>query len=264
MHKRSNSPMYFFFRPLVYLLLDPLFYTVLLAGLIWFFKKRGKHKLFRTAGAFLLFWFFAVTVSPLAVWLTRKTERTYSEFTEFSTVNQNHNKPFIMVLGAGYTPDPALNPTNQIGESVSLRLMEAIRIYRRLPGCTLITSGVYSKTDSLSQGLGVARAAVALGVSPADTAVLHHTENTEQEARDFVRRFGKKEVIVVTTALHMPRAIKWFQHFGADPIPAPMGYKIKNDPHEADSGWGFSFSKFKLLKSWIKEKAGILYARLKS
>lgn len=255
--------MYFFLRPIVYFLIDPVVFTALLAAVTWFLNKKGKKKASLFLAIVFVVWFFTVVFSPLAIVLTRNTERTFPEFSDFDYYSEPDQVPHIIVLGAGYTPDPELNPTNQIGATVALRLQEGIRIYRRLPRAKFITSGVYSKSDTLSQGLGVSRAAVILGVSPADTAFLPETENTEQEARDFVRRFGKKEVIVVSHALHMPRAVKWFKHFGAKPIPAPMGHKIKNDPFEPDSGWGFSLSKFKLLKKWIKEKTGSLYADLK-
>lgn len=256
--------MYFFLRPLVYILIDPIVITLLLAAVAWFLKKRGLKKWFVIISFCLVAWVFIVTFSPLAVVLTRETERTYNEFSNFSAYSGSSDQPHIVVLGAGYTPDPDLNPTNQIGESVALRLQEGIRIYKNIPKAKLVTSGVYSKCDSLSQGYGVSQAAVILGVSPTDTAFLPNTENTEQEARHFVKRFGKREVIVVTHALHMPRAIKWFEHFGAKPIPAPMGYAIKLDPYDPDSNWGFSLSKFRLLKKWIKEKVGTLYMDMKT
>jgi uncharacterized SAM-binding protein YcdF (DUF218 family) len=83
------------------------------------------------------------------------------------------------------------------------------------------------------------------------------------EARIYKERFGKEyPLIIVTSAIHMPRAMYWFRHYGLDPHPAPTNYLVMED-------WKLSLSSFKptnykisITAKLLHEYAGMLYAYL--
>ncbi len=65
--------------------------------------------------------------------------------------------------------------------------------------------------------------AVALGIAPSDTLQSTIPHNTETEAFAYAQRFGTQTpLILVTSTLHMPRALFWFQQQGIAAIPAPQ------------------------------------------
>jgi len=167
-------------------------------------------------------------------------------------------------LGSGYTYDTTLVSTQQITGTVLARLTEAYRIYQKLPNAKLITSG--PNTNSfISQGKVAANAAVEFGVSPGDTAFLSKSVNTETEAKFYRERFpNQKQVIIATDALHMPRAMYWFRHYGNHPIPAPTNYKIKVDAYDHEPAITLSLKNINRLKKAIKEYVGLWYAKWKT
>lgn len=73
----------------------------------------------------------------------------------------------------------------------------------------------------------MAELAIALGV-PA-TAILQDTEslNTYQNAvnvQQILAAKGLQRILLVTSAMHMPRSLLIFQHQGLDPIAAPTDF----------------------------------------
>ena len=67
-------------------------------------------------------------------------------------------------------------------------------------------------------------------VDPADTLQLPSPWNTRTEAIHYRRRFGPGQpLILVTSALHLPRAMMHFRRAGLDPIPAPADRITKED-----------------------------------
>ena len=81
----------------------------------------------------------------------------------------------------------------------------------------------------VSQARVASLAALELGVSPEDTLLLESGLNTEMEASAFVRSFGLEQLLLVTSAMHMPRAMLLFEFYGAKPIAAPTAFLTKAD-----------------------------------
>ncbi len=165
---------------------------------------------------------------------------------------------YIIVLGAGHTPDPRLKPSQMLTASVTMRLVEAIRVHRQLPGSRLVTSasavhGTYSQAEAVRD------AAIALGVDAAAIHIQTDPENTCQEARAFVRYHGSgTRVVVATSASHMRRAMMLFERQGAVPVAAPTSFKRKNNPHRTfdPEDWLPALENIDYLETAIKEYAG--------
>ena len=126
----------------------------------------------------------------------------------------------ILVLGAGHTNDPDLRNIDKLYPGALARLAEGIRIHRLLPDSKLVCSGYKGRSD-ISQAEVTALAALELGIVAEDTLLLPEAKNTKAEAQAYADRFGVDgTLILVTDAIHMPRAMMWFKKFGLHPHPS--------------------------------------------
>ncbi|MCW2120292.1 YdcF family protein [Flavobacterium sp. 7A] len=134
---------------------------------------------------------------------------------------------YVYVLGAGASADSRLPPIMNLSSTTLTRLVEGIRIYNRLPHVILVTSAAM-KGRRISQAELSKEAAVSLGVKKQNILMLETPTSTLEEAMAFKHRFGtKKNIILVTSALHMPRAVEIFSDQGIKVIPAPTDYLYK-------------------------------------
>lgn len=164
----------------------------------------------------------------------------------------------IMVLGAGHTNDPELPNIDKLYPGALARLAEGIRIHKMIEGSQLICSG-YPGRSSVSQAEVSAMAAIELGVNPLDTILLATAHNTKAEAKAYADRFDKEgTLILITDAIHMPRAMKWFHKQGVYPIAAPTNHSIKIDPDRYDFPFKFSTNKIILMEKSLHEYVGML------
>lgn len=238
-------------------LLDVLLIFYLLIGFALILRNRKVHR--NTLIVLALFWIFIIYISPLPIIITERWEREYSSFRTSEHSNLfNDSILYIIVLGAGYENDPEISSTAKLSNTVAVRLIEAIRIYRNFPNAKLVTSGA-EVNQKVSQADAVANAAIDLGVNTEDTLQLSNTYNTRDEAEKFRKRFGKEnKVILVTDAVHIKRAIKWFEYYGIKAIPAPTNYFVKNDPDFPENRWIPSYRKIQMLNAVLREWVGLL------
>jgi uncharacterized SAM-binding protein YcdF (DUF218 family) len=136
---------------------------------------------------------------------------------------------WIVVLDAGVAGDARLPYQLQISHHSRVRLIEGIRLHRIIPGSKLIlTGGIgfdgHPETTTMSrvaEELGVRRSDMILEVEACDT----------KDHPFYVRGIVKDDpFILVTSAFHMPRAVKLFAKQGLSPIPAPAGAWIPPTP----------------------------------
>jgi len=250
---------------LKYLISIQILFLILFFSL-WLFHKNRRLRLILLS--ILLPLIFIVFISPLPILISEWWEKEYPPF-DINSVSTDTKNLHIIVLGAGYTNNPVFPTLSQLGRSVSLRLMEAIRIYKSIEGAKIITSGAAINTDR-SQAEAVADAAVTLGVSPKDTLRLSNTLNTRGEAEAYSIRFNKSSmnndsectIVLVTSAFHMRRAQYWFKSYGVNTIPAPCDYLYMEDPENPGSGWEPSWHKSILIDNVLQEAAGILWGMI--
>lgn len=248
-----------FILQVVEIVIKPLVIFAILLSAFFFFKKlkRKQLSLFFLITASL--WFFIITVSPLPQWLMYKLE------TRYPVVKPDLFKgktPHILILGGGHVVSSSLPPTHQLNLAALSRLVEGIRLYQEIPGSKLVYSGgSQSKRTTQAELLG--SAGDALGVSPADTIMIRMPLNTGQEAFEYYRRFGNKhELILVTSAFHMPRAMLHFERKGLSPIPAITHEFIKFDENGGNFDFIPSLQKVRLSEIVLHEYAALVYLKL--
>ena len=242
-------------------IIDPLFiFWALIAVAIYFHYKR-KTAPSKTSIVTALAWLFLVCATPVPGWLTYSLERKYKPLqAEAIDTSLQYD---IIILGSGHTLDPMLPPLSQLSEKALTRLAEGIRLYQAIPNARLVLSG-YSSTGRSSQAEILALTALSLGVPVSDTLMLIHAENTRQEARDYCGRFSRdqRSLIVVTSAVHMPRAMLYFEGQGLRPISAPGLFLYKKDPYRWRFWFKPSYHNIEMTQSVMHELIGLLAQRL--
>jgi uncharacterized SAM-binding protein YcdF (DUF218 family) len=129
---------------------------------------------------------------------------------------------FVVVLGSGYSPRDAVPVTGSLADDGLARIVEGVRIFRQLPAARLIVSGGAADGQSPS-AVGYAILAQELGVERKDLEILGTPLDTQQEAQIVSARVGARPFILVTSAYHMPRAMRLMNLAGLHPIAAPTG-----------------------------------------
>lgn len=130
---------------------------------------------------------------------------------------------WVVVLGGGQQEVPDRSNLSRLSASSLARLAEGIRIHRRLPQSRLLLSGG-SGFSGTPDAQAMAEAARELGVNPSRVVLEDRSRDTEDQAREVGQRLNREPMILVTSALHLPRSMDLFHEYGQRPIPAPCGY----------------------------------------
>ena len=136
---------------------------------------------------------------------------------------------FIVVLGGGHTPSPGLPTNSELNVVTLARVVEGVRLKQQLPAAQLIVSGAFAP-DGTPHAELLAREAQSLGVPAADIIQERRTWDTADEARLIKDRLGPAPFILVTSASHLPRALRLFRKQGLDPIPSPSDFGALDPP----------------------------------
>ncbi|MDD2450670.1 MAG: ElyC/SanA/YdcF family protein [Sulfurovum sp.] len=146
-----------------------------------------------------------------------------------------------------------------LGGDKERRAWEAIRLYRKIEGAKIVTSG-YSMHDRLSDAYKASKLLIEAGVRPEDIMMQEDVKDTKEEAAKMKERVGDRPFLLVTSAYHMPRSMILFQQEGLSPIPAPADF---NDRGE-DSIWSlFRARHLEKTERAVHEYIGLLWVYLR-
>jgi uncharacterized SAM-binding protein YcdF (DUF218 family) len=211
-----------FFYPL------PLCLGILVLGLVflWATKRQRLGKALVTWGTVLLVLLGSHFLSPV---LLGPLESQYPPLLNAETVLREGGRdaagsPWIVVLGGGIVSDPALPPNSQLALASLARVVEGVRLYRALPGSRLLLSGG-ACFDPVPEAVLMAQVARLLGAAPQDVVLETESRDTADQAAIIAKILDRQPVILVTSAAHMPRALRLFANQGLHPVPAPTDYK---------------------------------------
>lgn len=149
----------------------------------------------------------------------------------------------IVVLGGG--TEPAVSPRDSVEvKEQGDRVLYAARLYKhgRAP-LVVTTGGLVAKSggESFYESSDAARLLTELGVPSAAIVEESRSRSTAQNAanvRPILESLGVKRVFLVTSALHMPRAVMLFGDSGVEVIPALADYLVsESDPRAPSGGW---------------------------
>lgn len=249
--------MFFLLKKFVSIFLMPLPLGIGLIVLAFFFLYKNKIARAKVTMLFSILWFFLISYTALIDTLLNKLE------------SQNptlHIAPksvqYIYVLGGGHHSDSTRPITSQVVEVSVVRLAEGIRLYRQLHGkAKIIVSGYTGLVDPNEHAVMQKRLALSLGVKEEDIILHLGTKDTQEEAEAGKTLLLDKDFILVTSASHMSRALKFFQAEGLNPIPAPTNHLS----HTQHLDYTDIFSATALRKSHIlwHEYLGLIWQKMK-
>jgi len=241
-------------------LLSPitLFWLLLLCAFgCYKFKKNSKAKIFFSIAIIQLFMFSA---TPLPALMVASLEQKFPS--TFSLEEIEKKDIPILILGGGYVNDSNLSSLNQLSEAALGRLVQGVYLYRSFPNRKFICSG-YSQSNQRTIAEVMARNAIIMGINPKDTLMLPNSSSTWNEAIDFKKRFGSaKQFFLVTSAIHMPRAMENFKRIGLKPIASPTNFLVKEDKDKNVYSWKPSSIKIAMTEKALHEYVGLWYYRI--
>ncbi len=168
---------------------------------------------------------------------------------------------YIVVLGAWHQSTFGQQPlTSEIQPSGIVRLAEGIRIYYLNPGSKLVFTGYHGlANDPISYPEKLKQLAIELKIPAEEILTFDGPRDTAEEAQIIAKSFPDARLVLVTTAMHMPRAMGLFEGQGLHPHAAPTEHLSK----PVFTWWRLpDASTLNRTTYWWHEQLGSLWARM--
>lgn len=220
----------FFLSKLLPLFIYPLGLSSLLMGLglVWLWRRPRRATVAIASALFILFFSSNPIVSSK---LVSTLEWRYFPLDPVPTADA------IVVLGGATQPALAPRPWVEVSERGD-RILYGARLYTQKKAPKLILSGgrvIWRGGGGPSEADDMKALALAMNV-PASAILLEgRSLNTRQNAvnvKQILAAQSIESVLLVTSAMHMPRAIAVFKKLGISVIPAPTDYLIPTETYE--------------------------------
>lgn len=242
--------------------------SIFILAALFFWKKRRFSKVL-LIGAFIVL--FIGGNRYLANSMARSLEWQYPNLGPVQSIDA------IVVLGGATEPGIAPRPMTEMNAAGD-RVLYAVKLYQDHPEAKLILSGgdieFLDQSDATPAG-DMASIMNLMGVPDSAMILQDRSQNTYEDALyscEKIKAAGFENVVLVTSALHMPRSVKLFTKQGCTVIPAPTDYTITEVAWQKT--WHPSFQEFliNLVPSYsnmsqiaksMKEYIGMFAYRLK-
>lgn len=146
----------------------------------------------------------------------------------------------IVLLGGGTEPGDAPRPMAEIN-SAGDRVLYAAKLYQAGAAPVILASGGnvgFASESTSTPAEDMTELLVLLGVPESAIKVQPDSQNTYEDAlfsAEILAESGVDEVILVTSALHMPRSKALFENQGITVIPAPVDFTV------TEQNWSSAF-----------------------
>ena len=209
----------------------------------------------------------------VAHWISHSLESQYPPLTT------NPNADAIIILGGGLNPGLPPRQHPEVDEAGD-RIYHAAFLYHKGYAEKIVASGgwvalYWDSGPDRSEAQDMSTMLQALNV-PENVILLEpNSENTRENAiftAELLQQESIESVILVTTARHMPRAVKTFEKAGVEVIPAPTDYFVTGDPDITSGTLDQNFKPLNAVPqsqfldvttSSIKEYVGLLYYQMR-
>lgn len=231
-----------------------LFWAFIIFAFLW---RNTKPKRARNILYFSVFWLLISGTKFIPDLLVYGLEKQYNTLKPDSTLL---HKP-VMVLGGGSVYDISISPQDRLSPNSLARLNEGIRLYHVLDQPMMVFSG-YSSKKGVTQAAITRDAAVSLGIPKDKISILEQPSTTEEEALAYKKYFGKKhpDLILVTSDIHMPRAMYLFRKVGLNPVAAPADHILRKDHTLYSFWWSSHKNNFDKFSAAMHEYIGLVWA----
>ena len=221
---------------LVIWLLSPLGMSLCLSGLALLLAWRQRCRSSMALGALAFFWLWAWSMPVLSHWLGSVVENQYPQ----APIASYEPAQAIVVLGGGIAPPSGKSAEVDLNAAAD-RVWFAARLFHagKAP-LVLVSGGSDPERDAYSEAHASAVFLADLGV-PAQAIVLEEaSRNTRQNAAfsaALLKARGINHILLVTSALHMLRAMALFAAQGLQATPAPTDFEALQLPPPGVLAW---------------------------
>jgi len=208
----------------------PLSLGLMAAGaLFWRFTRRRRLGQGLMVGGLL--WLAACSNDGVGTVLVRGLEK---QFPAIASLPADAPLPaalarcrFVAVLGGGHSYVPGWPANNELSPSALSRIVEAVRLARRMPEARLIVSGPGNPEGGPAHARLLSEVAASLGVARDRIIEISTARDTEDEASAIRTIAGDAPVALVTSAWHLPRAMALCRRQGLDVLACPADYSAR-------------------------------------
>ena len=231
---------------------------ILLAGtfLLWFTRRQKTGKIIVSMGVVFL---IALCYGAASETRLRPLEYKYPPMTDVSAVLDIE---WVVVLSGGSSTDANLPITGRLSQASLVRLVEGIRIHKKLLKSKLILSGG-GAFSTVAEAKTMADVAVILGVDSKGFILESESKDTKDQARLIYKTVRDNRFVLVTSASHMPRSMALFEKRGMRPIPAPIGHKVKERQKITPAMFFPSAGRIAEMEHAFYEYLGLAWAKLR-
>ncbi|GAP14802.1 uncharacterized conserved protein [Longilinea arvoryzae] len=137
----------------------------------------------------------------------------------------------IVVLGGGTESQQYPRPDVEVNAAGD-RILYAAKLYREGVAPVLLLSGgsiTWQDGDSGTPAEDMAVLLREMGIPESALWLQNRSQNTHEDAvysAEMLKEAGITEIVLVTSAAHMPRSVALFEHEGIRVIPAPVDYTV--------------------------------------
>ena len=221
---------------LVIWLLSPLGTWLCLAmvALVLAWRRRLRSGIALAMMAF--FWLWAWSTPVLSLWLRDSIEKQFPE----QTIASVPMAQALVVLGGAVEP-PSGRASEIDLQSAADRVWYAARLFHAGKAPVLLLSGGSDpERHAYSEARAMSILLQDLGVPPQAMVLEEASRNTRQNAAlsaMLLKARGINHILLVTSALHMPRALALFKAQGLQVIPAATDFEGNRAPPPGVLGW---------------------------
>jgi uncharacterized SAM-binding protein YcdF (DUF218 family) len=209
---------------LFWLLRSPLFVLLVLIGLgignLWRKRRESRLRLLAITLPYLL---LVVLSTPATVYFVRGLlEWQYPPLKD-----RPEDAQAIVVLASAAQPDPDAPGNFVLDVSSRSRCQRAAEMFRKGEPCLVLVSGGSPSPEEPACAVVMRDYLIKLGVPSANIVVEDQSRDTYENATRSLRILeenGTHKVLLVTDAVHLPRAMRCFRKQGVEPVACGCRY----------------------------------------
>jgi uncharacterized SAM-binding protein YcdF (DUF218 family) len=215
--------MFVFLSKFLPLFVYPLGLTFVLVVLALFLRRRARLRTALLAAAVLIL--YASSNRWVSYALARSLEWRYLP------LNPVPQAEVIVVLGGATEPEQYPRPVVEVNAAGD-RVLYAAQLYKAGRAPAILLSGgniTWMSGRSMTPADEMAQILELIGIPREVIWMQPESQNTYEDAlysSQILKEKGIERVLLVTSAMHMPRSVALFEHQGIQVIPAPVDYTL--------------------------------------
>ena len=174
----------------------------------------------------------------------------------------------IVVLGGGLHPSGQFLVSSSVTSSTLRRCVSAAEVYRRCGEVPIVCCGGATLRDrpELSEAEAMRDCLVLMQIPAARVILEKRSRNTRENAThalEILQRRGLENVVLVTSAGHMKRAVSCFNSVGIDVVPLPCSHRRRVQSLDHVKSWIPSASALSESNGAMQECLGLMWYKIR-